>query len=216
MLRSAASKAMWVGRTAAAVFGLALVLALVLGVATMALAAVPGDPFKLGQANRINDAVTTLIGSRSGAIMAIDNDSTANNARALDLRVEPNSAPMAVNSDRRVTNLNADQLDNLDSSALMRASTYKAESFVTDNSTDSPNNTTSVLVKCDPGDKVLSGGYSGLEPNEGTVTQEIPTETTDTQGNKEAWKVLWQNGTESESGVLVIALCADFPPTHTS
>jgi hypothetical protein len=35
MLRSAASKAMWLGRTAAAVFGLALVLALVFGVATM-------------------------------------------------------------------------------------------------------------------------------------------------------------------------------------
>jgi hypothetical protein len=48
MLRTTASKVAWVGRTASMVFGLALVLALVLGVATMALAAVPGDPFKLG------------------------------------------------------------------------------------------------------------------------------------------------------------------------
>src|SRR5215217_4444371 len=37
-----ASKLMWVGRGAAAVFGLALVLALVLGVGTMALAVAPG------------------------------------------------------------------------------------------------------------------------------------------------------------------------------
>ena len=86
----------------------------------MALAAVPGDPFNLGQANRINDALTTLIGNRSGAVMAIDNDSTANNARALDLRVEPNRAPMAVNSDKRVTNLNADKVDGQDSSEIGR------------------------------------------------------------------------------------------------
>ena len=82
MLRTAAKKIAWVGRTVSMVFGLALVVALVLGIATMALAAVPGDPFKLGQVNRINNALTTLIGSRSGAMLAIDNDSTAANARA--------------------------------------------------------------------------------------------------------------------------------------
>jgi hypothetical protein len=118
MLRTVASKVAWVGRTASMVFGLALVLALVLGIATMALAAVPGDPFKLGQINRINDALTTLIGSRSGPMMAIDNDSSAANARALDLRVEPNRAPMAVNSDRVVKNLNADKLDGQEPSQI--------------------------------------------------------------------------------------------------
>ncbi len=116
MIRNVAGKVMWVGRATVFLVGLAVTLALVLGAATVALAAVPGDPFKLGQVNRINDALTTLIGSRSGPMMTIDNDSTAANARALDLRVEPNRAPMAVNSDRRVTNLNADKLDGLDSS----------------------------------------------------------------------------------------------------
>lgn len=71
----------------------------------------PGDPFKLGKVNRINDALTTLIGSRGGPMMAIDNDSTATSARALDLRVAPNRVPMTVNSDSKVTNLNADKLD---------------------------------------------------------------------------------------------------------
>jgi hypothetical protein len=42
------SKAMWVGRTTVAVIGLTIALALVLGGATMALAAVPGDPFRRG------------------------------------------------------------------------------------------------------------------------------------------------------------------------
>ena len=111
MLRTAAAKVAWAGRTASMVLGLTLVLALVLGAATMALAAVPGDPFKLGQVNRIDDALTTLIGSRNGTMLAVDNNSTAAGARALDLRVEPNRAPMAVNSDKRVANLNADKLD---------------------------------------------------------------------------------------------------------
>ncbi len=38
MLRKVASKVAWVGRTASMVFGLALLLALVFGVASMALA----------------------------------------------------------------------------------------------------------------------------------------------------------------------------------
>ncbi len=90
----------------------------------MALAAVPGDPFKLGQVNRIDDALTTLIGSRSGPMMVIDNDSTAANARALDLRVEPNRAPMLANSDKVVTNLNADKLDNLEPAQIKGAKAY--------------------------------------------------------------------------------------------
>lgn len=103
MFRDVASKVAWVGRTASMVVGLALVLALILGIATMALAAVPGDPFKLGQVNRI-DKLTTLIGNTSGAMLAVDNDSTAPGARALDLRVDDGNAPMRVNSDARVAN----------------------------------------------------------------------------------------------------------------
>ena len=92
------SKVMWVGGATIFLVGLAVILALVLGVASMAFAAAAGDPLRLGQVNRINDALTTLIGSNSGAMMAIDNDSTAPTARALDLRVEENRAPMRVNS----------------------------------------------------------------------------------------------------------------------
>ena len=48
MLRSAAGKIMWVGKATTFCVGLAVVLALILGVASAALAALPGDPFKLG------------------------------------------------------------------------------------------------------------------------------------------------------------------------
>jgi len=46
-LRSMASKVAWVGRTASMVFGLALVVALILGVASAALSATGGN-FILG------------------------------------------------------------------------------------------------------------------------------------------------------------------------
>jgi hypothetical protein len=44
-------------------------------------------------------------------MLVVDNESDAATARALDLRVEAGREPMRVNSDRRVTNLNADKLD---------------------------------------------------------------------------------------------------------
>jgi len=103
MLRGVASKVAWVGRTASMVFGLALVLALVVGVATMAFGA-NGDFFKVGRAN-VASAVSTL--TKSGAGPA--------------LRLEVGSgAPLAVNSGARVAKLNADKVDGLDSSAFVR------------------------------------------------------------------------------------------------
>jgi hypothetical protein len=124
VIRSAVGKIMWVGRATVFLVGLAVVLALLFGGATMAFAAATGDPFRLGQVNRINDALTTLIGSNNGAMLAIDNDSTATAARALDLRVEENRAPMRVNSDRVVTNLNADLLDGQEAGDLAESRGY--------------------------------------------------------------------------------------------
>jgi hypothetical protein len=73
MLRSVASKVAWVGRTASMVFGLALVLALVLGVASMALGA-DGDFFKVGRAN-LASAVSTLTRSGEGPALSLKVDS---------------------------------------------------------------------------------------------------------------------------------------------
>ncbi len=115
MLRSVASKVAWVGRTASMVFGLALVLALVVGVASMALAA-DGDFFKVGRAN-VASAVSTLTKSGAGP--------------ALSLKVD-RGAPLAVNSGTRVANLNADKVDGLDSARLAGTgdSTYRGGSSI--------------------------------------------------------------------------------------
>jgi hypothetical protein len=104
MMRRVASKVAWVGRTASMVFGLALVLALMVGVATTAFGA-NGDFFKVGRSN-VASAVSVLTKRGAGP--------------ALSLKVG-SGAPLAVNSTARVTNLNADRLDGLDSTRVIEA-----------------------------------------------------------------------------------------------
>lgn len=65
MLGGAASKTMWVGKATTFCVGLAVVLALVLGANSAALATLPGDPFKLDQSNRV-DRLTTLVSTLDG------------------------------------------------------------------------------------------------------------------------------------------------------
>lgn len=114
MIRSALSRVAWVGRTASMVLGLALVMALVVGVATAALAGTGiGAPFNLGKINTVN-RISQLVGAPDNAMLRVDNNSAATNATALDLQVEPGHAPMRVNSSTQVPNLNADKLDGKD------------------------------------------------------------------------------------------------------
>ncbi len=101
MLRSALSKVAWVGRTASMVFGLALVLALVVGVTSAAFGA-DGDFFKVGKAN-LASAVSTLTKSGAGPALKLNVDS---------------GAPLAVNSTTKVAKLNADRIDNREASSF--------------------------------------------------------------------------------------------------
>lgn len=76
------------------VVGLTVVLAMTIGIASEALAG-NGDPFRLGRPNTASN-VTKLIKSGAGP--------------ALDLSVD-RGAPLKVDSDERVTDLNADEVD---------------------------------------------------------------------------------------------------------
>jgi hypothetical protein len=113
MLRTAAAKIAWVGRTASMVFGLALVMALVFGVATMAFGA-NGSNFILGNLNNTATALTKLTGNVNGSAMQVVNSNADANDTALDLRVQAGEAPMRVNSPTKVANLNADKVDGRD------------------------------------------------------------------------------------------------------
>lgn len=119
MLKSTVSKALWVGRATSAVVGLAIMLALVVGVASAAFGA-NGDNFILGQLNRAT-AITKLVGNVAGgpALHVVNNKAEAG-SRALQLGVAQGKPPLVVNpAAGKAKNLNADKLDGKDSTALV-------------------------------------------------------------------------------------------------
>ena len=126
MFRSLVAKVMWVGRATVFMVGLSVMLALLFGIATTALAGNGrGGIFNLGQKNTVN-RLTQLVGApTSGAMLRVDNDGSGT---ALELKVglptanpaDKTTPPMTVDSQAKVTNLNADELDGFDSSELQR------------------------------------------------------------------------------------------------
>lgn len=127
MVRSVVSKVMWVGRATVFMVGLAVIVALVLGVATAAFGA-NGDPFILGKAGNSASRVTGVVGNvadetRSALRVRNSGPGSALELRVGDPAVAPESKltpPMKVDSQARVANLNADQIDGTDSSSLIR------------------------------------------------------------------------------------------------
>ena len=167
MIRTAAKKVAWVGRTASMVFGLALVLALLFGVASMALAGTGvGGVFNLGQKNTV-DRITQLVGSTAGAMFKVDNDGSGT---ALDLRVgsptdDPATktvAPMKVDSQQVVTNLNADKVDGEDSGSFQKRVGGECAVGSSIRSIDANG-----LVTCDDGlsGDAAGGDLTGTYPN---------------------------------------------------
>jgi hypothetical protein len=118
MIRSVASKVMWVGRATVFLMGLALMLALVFGIASTAFGANGGN-FILGSLNNTATAITKLTGTVGGGpALQVSNPSTATGSTALDLQVATGKAPMKVNRTTKVANLNSDLLDGKSSEVL--------------------------------------------------------------------------------------------------
>jgi hypothetical protein len=127
MLRSALSKVMWVGRATVFLVGIAVILALLFGATTTALAGTGvGATFNLGQKNTV-DRLSQLAGSTAGALLRVDNNGAGT---ALDLKVGDPAAnpatkttpPMKVDSQAKVANLNSDQIDGLNSTDFVQGS----------------------------------------------------------------------------------------------
>ena len=109
------------------VSGLALVLALILGVASVALSATGGN-FILGKAN---EATTTsrLTATIAGPALTLVNQSTDAAATALNINVASGKAPLRVNAAAgTATYLSADELDGRDSSDFYAQGTTVADS----------------------------------------------------------------------------------------
>ncbi len=108
-MKALVGKVMWMGRATVFLVGFAVILAAVMGVASMALAA-NGKPFILGKSN-VATKISKLVKSGAGP--------------ALDLQVD-SGPPLAVNSAVKVANLNADQLDGFDSTVFMQNGQFAA------------------------------------------------------------------------------------------
>ena len=90
--------------------------------------AATGGNFILGQANTAN-APTTLSSGTTGPAFKVSSTTTLAGATALGLNVASGHTPFTVNSGTKVTNLNADKLDGLDSTSFISASTLRRFNF---------------------------------------------------------------------------------------
>lgn len=164
-MRTAASKVMWVGRATVFLVGLAVILALVVGLATAALAGTGvGATFNLGQLNTVN-RISQLVGATDNALLRVDNNNAGTNATALDLRVEPGRTPMKVNSSTQVSNLNADLVDGRSASSFVANSTYRLGQGQERTGTVLGDGSKVLSQSCLAGDRLLSGGPASVNAN---------------------------------------------------
>jgi len=196
MAKAILARSLWMARGTATMIGMAVMLALILGVATTALAAVPGDPLKLGRLNSV-EQITRLVGSASDAMLRIDNDGSGT---ALDLRVEPGEAPMTVDSDKKVTDFNSDEVDGKSANDFISEDkTYKSTEVEVGAGGGID---VQVFADCDSGDRILGGGGSAPFSNDLLRVSE-PT--------IDGWRIVAQDNGNG-STVVANAICADFPP----
>ena len=187
MVRTIFSGAWRIGRVTALTVGLAVMLALVFGVASAAFGA-NGDPWLLGRGN-VATAITKLGGALgvNGPVLQLINNNADANDTALDLQVQGNEPPMTVNSDTKVTNLNADKLDGLDYTFFARNAFYKTEGVVNEGLLLG-DGTHKAVAFCEPGDVLLSGGPANINKDT-TLLESFPSPGLVGTGTQHSWTV---------------------------
>lgn len=122
MVKSTVKKVMRVGRATVLMVSLSMMLAVVFGVASTALAhsGVDSKLFHLGHPNTAT-AISKLTASIAGPTLQLVNQSTDAAATALNLSVASGKPPLKVNASAgTATNLSADKLDGQDSTAYQK------------------------------------------------------------------------------------------------
>lgn len=153
-------------------------------VAFAATDALPGDPFKLGQDNRIVQASTILTGNDQkadgvlqvrleegmGAPLKVVNNSTGViGGRGIDIKVGANKPPIVVNTEAgKASNLNADELDGRDEEDFLPSRIYSSG---TPQLVEGPGGGKTFMLHalnaglaCDGGDIALNAGATAIDP----------------------------------------------------
>lgn len=208
------SEAMKLGRATVFAVGLAVILSMVLGVATSALAAMPGDPFRLGRINSI-DRLSTLVGTTANAMLRVDNDGTG---PALSLQAGAGNPPVVVNAAAgTATNLDADELDGQDSTDFLPAEIYEKSA----SQTIPVGSSSGTTATCDSGDIAVSGSYAITQTGaslEVTSERRVDDRFDEEMGqtNPSGWHVIAENpDTSAEGTITVYVNCADRAPLHS-
>jgi hypothetical protein len=192
------------------VVGLAVMMALMVGVASSALAGTGiGGVFNLGKTNTVN-AVTKLAGIVPGASLVVDNNSTGSAATALNLQVEAGKAPMKVNSPTKVENLNADQVDGKHADQIG----VNGLEQVRASSAEDSNSAKSVTAYCPSGKIVVGSGFDivqvgiGSHPNAQT---DVVVDSVYPFSNAVSVSALEEESTSANWYVMAVAICATAP-----
>lgn len=157
-----------------------------LAVPTVALAAtdaVPGDPFKLGQDNKIEQASTTLTGNgqlSSGVLQVVRQEQGVGAAlkvvnqgngiaRGIDINVQSGKSPISVSNEAgKATNLNVDELDGRDEEDFLPSRIYSNGTPQLISGTGGGKvfllHAGNAGLSCDDGDIALSAGATAIDP----------------------------------------------------
>lgn len=232
MLRSAASKVMWVGRATVFLVGLAVIIALTVGVVSQASAQInrpAQNVFMLGATNTVN-AMSSLVGSvADSAMLLVDNNG---GGPALDLQVEPGQAPMKVNSGAKVDNLNADTVDGKSDTDFYAAGSKVADSDKLDgkdateigvnglekvsaHSVGNSDSAKTVTVACPSGKLVVGTGFAihgGARGNYPNAQQDVVVDEVYPAGHYVFVEAKEVEPTSDNWRVGVYALCATAAP----
>jgi hypothetical protein len=79
-----------------------------------------GAVFNLGKTNRV-DATSTLTGSTAGRMLQVTNSSGGSGAAGIGITVGTGKPPLVVNSSKKVGHLNADMVDGIDSTGMVKS-----------------------------------------------------------------------------------------------
>ena len=176
MIKSATSKVLWVGKATVFLFGIAVIVGVTVGLGSAAVAQAQNQPgqhgiFRLGATNTAS-GVSSLVGNvAQDAMLLVQN---SGGGPALDLRVKQGQAPMKVNSEAKVADLNADKVDGLDSEQLRGQQGPQGAPGISGHeivrgptvTSDEPGARVDSEAVCPEGKKVIGGGATVFGPSQ--------------------------------------------------